>query len=221
MCYNRQMRLFLASHDFGNYKDELLKLMGVGRRALMIANARDFCTEDERKSVISRKLDVMKHAGIEAKELDLRNYFGKKDKLRLFIDTYKPDLVYAIGGNVFLLSTALRLSGFDSILLDDLRRDKYVYGGGSAGAMIASKTLKYYGHAHLSSEMVSAVYGVDAVLDGLGLIDEYIVPHADVPECLNVTNLYRGRIESGGEKAILLNQLSVIVKDGVEIILLP
>ena len=47
------MRLFLASHDFGNYKDELLKLMGVGRRALMIANARDFCAEDERKSVVS------------------------------------------------------------------------------------------------------------------------------------------------------------------------
>lgn len=81
--------------------------------------------------------------------------------------------------------------------------------------------MHYYGHDHLSSEMVSAVYGVDAVLDGLGLIDEYIVPHADVPEYLNVTNAYRGRIESGGEKAILLNQLSVIVKDGVETTLLP
>jgi peptidase E len=210
------MRLFLASHDFGNHQDELLKLMRGGKKALVITNARDYYSKDERSSRVSDKFAVMKQAGIEARELDLREYFGKKDELSDFIDSYAPDLIFAIGGNVFLLSTAYRLSGLDEILLNDLSQDKYVYGGGSAGAMVTAKTLKYYGHDHLSPEAVPGIYGVDAVFDGLGLIDEYIVPHADVPSCLTTTNTYLKRIKNGGQKAILLNQLSAVIIDGTK-----
>ncbi len=210
------MRLFLASHDFGNHKDELLKLMGPGRKALMITNARDYCPKEKKLSKISEKIDIMKQAGIEAKELDLREYFGKKDELSSFISSYQPDLIFAIGGNVFLLSTACHLSGFDEIVLEDLKQDKYVYGGGSAGAMVTADTLKYYGHDQLSPEMVPSIYRVNAVLNGLGLIDGYIVPHADVPECLDTTNTYREHIESDGKKAILLNQLSAMIVDGAK-----
>ena len=36
------MRLYLASHNLGPYTNELLKLVGGGRRALFIENARDY-----------------------------------------------------------------------------------------------------------------------------------------------------------------------------------
>lgn len=215
------MRLFLTSHDFGNHGDALLNLMGHGRKALLITNARDYYPEDRRLSDVSKKMEIMEQAGIEAKELDLRKYFGKKDELSAFINSYAPDLIFAIGGNAFLLSAAYHLSGFDEIVLGDLKQDKYVYGGNSAGAMVAADTLKYYGHDHLSPEAVSSIYGVDAVLDGLGLIDGYVIAHADVPEHLSTTKTYRERIENDGKKAILLNQLSAIVVDGAKITILP
>ena len=60
-----------------------------------------------------------------------------------------------------------------------------------------------------------------AVLNGLGIIDEYIVPHADVPECLDATNTYRRRIEDDGRKAILLNQLSAMAVDGAKTVIMP
>ncbi len=195
--------------------------MGAGRKALVIANARDFCPRDERVSVVSKKMEIMKRAGIEAKELDLRKYFDKEDELAAFINAYGPDLIYAIGGNVFLLSTAYRLSGFDKIVLKNLEQDKYVYGGGSAGAMVTADTLKYYGHDSLVPEAVLGVYGVEAVLDGLGLINEYIIPHADVLDCLEATRIFQERMRSDGIEGFLLNQLSAIIVEEGKMAVLP
>lgn len=208
------MRLYLASHNLGPYTNELLKLVGGGRRALFIENARDHYTDEKRANDLQEKLTMLSELGFEVEELNLRDYFGEPDKLRNFIDSYKPDLIYVCGGNVFLLATAYRLSGFDEILQEDLARDKYVYGGFSAGIMAICKTIKYYGHDHLVPERVPEIYGVDAVLDGVGLVDYQLIPHADVPEHLETTKEYIKRIESAGLKALPLNQGAVIVVNG-------
>ncbi len=208
------MRLYLASHNLGPYTDELLKLVGEGRKALFIENARDFYPDEKRANDLQEKLAMLSEFGFEVQELNLRDYFGKPDKLRDFINSYKPDLIYASGGNVFLLATAYCLSGFDKILREDLAKDKYVYGGFSAGTMAICKTIKFYGHDHLVPERVPEVYGVEAVLDGVGLVDYQLIPHADVPEHLETTKEYIKRIERAGFKALPLNQEAVIVIDG-------
>ena len=118
------MRLYLASHNLGPYANELLKLIGEGRKALFIENARDYYPDEKRANDLREKLAMLSKLGFEVEELNLRNYFGKPNELRDFIDSYKPDLIYASGGNVFLLATAYRLSGFDEILREDLARDK-------------------------------------------------------------------------------------------------
>ena len=208
------MRLYLASHNLSPYTDELLKLVGEGRKALYIENARDYYPDEKRANDLREKLAMLSELGFEVKELDLRNYFGRPNELREFIDSYKPDLIYASGGNVFLLATAYHLSGFDEILRDDLANDKYVYGGFSAGTMAICKTIRFYGHDHLVPERVPEVYGVDAVLDGVGLVDYQLVPHANVPKRLEGTKEYIKRIEGAGFKAFPLNQESVIVVNG-------
>ena len=208
------MRLYLASHNLGPYTDELLKLVGEGRRALYIENARDYYPDERRANDLREKMTMLSELGFKTEELDLRDYFGKPSELRDFIDLYKPDLIYASGGNVFLLETAYHLSGFDEILREDLANDKYVYGGFSAGIMAICKTIKVYGHDHLVPECVPGVYGVDAVLDGVGLVDYQLIPHADVPEHLETTKEYIKRIEGAGFKALPLNQESVIVING-------
>ena len=208
------MRLYLASHNLGPYANELLKLIGEGRKALFIENARDYYPDEKRANDLREKLAMLSKLGFEVDELNLRNYFGKPNELRDFIDSYKPDLIYASGGNVFLLATAYRLSGFDEILREDLARDKYVYGGFSAGIMVICKTIRLYGHDYLVPERVPEIYGVDAVLDGVGLVDYQLIPHADVPEYLETTKEYIQRIEGAGLEALPLNQEAVIVIDG-------
>lgn len=208
------MRLYLASHNLGPYTNELLKLVGEGRKALFIENARDYYPDEKRANDLQEKLAMLSELGFEVEELNLRDYFGEPDKLRNFIDSYKPDLIYASGGNVFLLVTAYCLSGFDKILREDLAKDKYVYGGFSAGTMAICKTIKFYGHDHLVPERVPEVYGVEAVLDGVGLVDYQLIPHADVPEHLETTKEYIKRIERAGFKALPLSQEAVIVVNG-------
>ena len=208
------MRLYLASHNLGPYMDELLKLIGEkGRKALFIENARDYYPDEKRTNDLKEKLAMLSELGFEAKELDLRNYFGKPNELEKFLQSYKPDLIYASGGNVFLLATAYHLSGFDEILRNDLTNDRYVYGGFSAGIMVICKTIKFYGHDHLIPERVSEIYGVNAVLNGVGLVDYQIVPHADAQKHLETTKDYVCRIENAGLKALPLNQESVIIID--------
>ena len=207
------MRLYLASHNLGPYTDELLKLVGEGRKALFIENARDYYPEEKRANDLKEKLEMLSSLGFEVEELNLRNYFGKPDELKEFLQAYKPDLIYASGGNVFLLATAYRLSGFDEILREDLANDKYVYGGFSAGTMAICKTIKFYGHDHLVPERVPEIYGVDAIFDGVGLVDYQLVPHADVPKHLEATKGYIHRIENAGLKAFPLNQEAVIIVD--------
>ncbi len=208
------MRLYLASHNLGSYANELLKLIGEGRKALFIENARDYYPDKKRANDLREKLAMLSKLGFEVEELNLRNYFGKPNELRDFIDSYKPDLIYASGGNVFLLATAYHLSGFDEILREDLARDQYVYGGFSAGIMVICKTIRLYGHDYLVPERVPEIYGVDAVLDGVGLVDYQLIPHADVPEYLETTKEYIKRIEGAGLEVLPLNQEAVIVIDG-------
>ena len=208
------MRLYLASHNLGPYTDELLKLVGGGRRALFIENARDYYPDEKRANDLQEKLNMLSGLGFEVEELNLRDYFGKSDKLREFINSYKPDLIYASGGNVFLLATAYRLSGFDEILREDLARDKYVYGGFSAGTMVICKTVKFYKYAHLVPERVPELYGVDAVLDGVGLLDYQLVPHANVPKWAEGTREFVRRIKNANYKALPLNQEAVVIIDG-------
>lgn len=207
------MRLYLASHNLGPYADELLKLVGKGRKALFIENARDYYPAEKRANDLKEKLAMISELGFEVEELNLRNYFGKSAELRKFISSYRPDLIYVSGGNVFLLATAFRLSGFDEILREDLASDKYVYGGFSAGTMVICKTLRFYGHGHLIPDVVPEIYGIDAVFDGVGLVDYQIVPHADVPKHAEATKKYIQRINNAGLEALPLNQEAVIIID--------
>ena len=210
------MRLFLASEDLGDFPEELLRLAGDGRKLLLISNARDYYPLEKRVAKIGEKLAYFKSVGFDASELDLRNYFGKPEELKAFIDEQKPDVIYSIGGNVFLLRTAMKLSGMDKIIIDGVKNDRFVYGGYSAGIMVTCQTLRLYGHDHLVPEKVPEIYGVEAELDGLGLIDIQLVPHADLPVHLETTKMYMDHFKQAGKKALALNQNAVLIINGDE-----
>ena len=208
------MRLFLASENLGDYADEYRRLVGDGRKLLVITNARDYYEQDRRDQKVADTLTFFRENGFEPTELDLRPYFGKTDELNAYIEEFQPDVIFRIGGNCFLLNTAFKLSGMGQIIRDGVASDKFVYSGYSAGSMVASKTLKYFGHGHLTADAVPEIYGVDAVVDSLGLIDEYIVPHADVPKHAEATKMYVENVKQAGDVPIVLNQSSVYLING-------
>lgn len=221
MCYNVGMRLYLASDNLGGFADILIELVGNNKKALIISNARDYRSLDDRKAIVDEDVGMLEKCGFDVVELDLRKYFSNAPKLREYIDNYKPGLVFAVGGNLYALATALHLSGMGNILRDDLSQDKYVYGGYSAGSMVASYDLLNYldSYGRRSSdrlEQTIELYG-EAFTDGLGLINEYVTPHADREKFRLSCKEAEADISGRGLTPIVLNDTDVVVMNGEKI----
>ncbi len=172
------MRLFLSSMNLGDEPERLTALLGSNRHAAIIMNAADFHNGKDRAERYERELASLREIGITGDELDLREYFDKEADLARVLEKY--GLVWLRGGNAFILRRAMRQSGFDTIIKDMLGRDAIVYAGYSAGACVATPTLK-------GLELVDAPdvapeeYKPEVVWEGLGLVGYSIAPHYRSP----------------------------------------
>jgi len=171
------MRLYLSSCRVGDRAGALLALLGFGKRAAIVSNALDDLTPEARRSYAEDVHDAraeLASLSIAGEDFDLRHYFGREGSLAHDLSRY--DLVWVTGGNAFTLRRAMKQSGFDTVIADMLDRDSIVYGGFSAGAVVAGPSLagfEYMDEPHRPT----AGYAPDPVLEGLDLIDFAIVPH--------------------------------------------
>lgn len=91
------MKIFLSSHSFGKYAEDLRELVGDNRRTLVVANARDYYDEAKRRAEVAEKLEVFRKEGFQAEELDLREYFPKDPaELEQFVHDYNPGLIFVL-----------------------------------------------------------------------------------------------------------------------------
>lgn len=171
------MRLYLASHRTGDAFAELLRMAGAGARVGVVSNAVDFIPPDQREVYRRHVHDPVadfRAAGLDAYDLDLRAYFRRPEAL--LVELERTRMVWATGGNVFLLRRAMRQSGFDALAPGLIWADRLVYGGWSAGACVAAPSLR--GLEHMDDPTVLAEgYDPQPVWEGLGLVDAAIVPH--------------------------------------------
>lgn len=175
------MRLYLSSYRLGDRAGSLLALLGNGRRAAIIENALDHVSQGARDIYRNEAYDPrteLAGLGVAGTYLDLRRYFGDPEGLRRELATY--DLVWVTGGNAFVLRRAMKQSGFDDVITDMLENDEIIYGGFSAGAVVAAPSLAGIDLMDDPDE-VPAGYESQPVWDGLGLIDHAIVPHYRSP----------------------------------------
>ena len=171
------MRLYLSSFRLGDHPEHLTALTGDdGRRALVIANALDDQPDTIRRVCTETEIRDLGQLGFDAAELDLRGYAGEPGRLRT--DLAGVALVWLRGGNTFLLRYALRLSGADAVLRDLLAGDALTYGGYSAGSCVLAPSLRGLEIVD-DAAAVCQVYGSEPVWEGLGLINEALVPHYD------------------------------------------
>ncbi len=175
------MRLYLSSFRMGDRFDELVAQLGSGAKVAIVSNALDFIPAEARTAYARDVFDpvrVFEDQGLAATDLDLRGYFGAPE--RLAADLTGVRLVWTTGGNAFLLRRAMRQSGLDDIVQRRVADATVIYGGWSAGAVVAGPTLR--GIDFMDDPQVLAEgYDPAAIWDGLGLIDSVIVPHFRSP----------------------------------------
>ena len=209
------MRLYLSSFRMGDSFQRLLAMVGPGARVAVISNAVDFIPPVARRVYLQMVFDPIAHFrehGLAAHDLDLRGYFGRPAELEAAMADV--DLAWAVGGNTFLLRRAMRQSGFDTILARRLAEDSLVYGGWSAGAVIAGSTLR--GIEQMDEpEVVVEGYEPQPIWDALGLVDYVIVPHfgSDHPES-EAAPRCAAHLAAHGVKHRTLRDGEAIVVDG-------
>lgn len=117
-------------------------------------------------------------------------------------------MIWLNGGNTYCLRLALAESGADKVLLEALVNG-IVYGGDSAGAIIAGPTLKYFDAADDISVVSEVMY------DGLGLTDIAILSHWASEEYGHVLSGIEEKLKSDGYKTIRLkDEEYVMIEDG-------
>lgn len=173
------MRLFLSSQDLGNHASVAAEMAGANKKLAFIRNAQDDKPLEERNFSTPEKKKMFEAVGFDFEEVDLRDYFGKQNKLAERLKEF--GVVWCNGGNTFILRRAMRASGLDEWLIDNLQQDKIMYGGSSAGSCVCAPSLSgiQYGDRP-SPEAAPNDYPIkETIWEGLGIISFMIVPHCD------------------------------------------
>ncbi len=205
------MQLFLSSYRFGDYSDVFLEMLGEDPVVGVINNAKDGKTPEERAKSVQELSASFQELGIRPHEVDLRPFFGRPELLRAELEKYSA--IWVAGGNTFVLRRALKASGGDELLCELAQAGKLVYGGESAGAVIATPTLQGVEFGD-DPDVVPAGYPDEDLWDGLKLVPYSIVPHyeSDWEGCERMIEV----LEEDNIPYKTLNDHQVIVVNGGE-----
>ncbi len=185
------MRLYLSSFHLGNQPHALLNLVNGDLRAAVVINACDYQSAEERLIRVQQEINALQSLNFIPFELDLRNYFNNEQKQSELHDLLADcGLVWVRGGNSFVLRRAMKLSNFDRVILDLLKRDAIAYGGFSAGIVMLTPSL--YGVDLVDDpSVIPPGYDPAVIWEGLGVVPYALAPHykSDHPESPATDNL--------------------------------
>ena len=179
------MKLCLTSYRIPQ-PEHLLKLIDKPAnetKLAVIPNAKDYYADRARAVKIKESQDYLSALGFNPQTVDLRSYRDTK-KLKKELERY--DAIWVMGGNTFCLRYEMRESGFDQ-LLPQLLESGIVYVGESAGACVLSPSL-----SGLEQED-EPLFSEDIIWEGLGIVDKFILPHADNPWMQDSINYARSK----------------------------
>jgi dipeptidase E len=206
------MRLYLSSFRNGNKPEELLKLIGDGRRTAVICNAVDFTPAADRAEKCAAEIERLKGIGLEPTEIDLRQYFGKPAELAETLAGY--DLIWVRGGNVFVLRRAFKQSGADTVIAELLANDRVAYGGYSAGVDILQPHL--HGIELVDPpDVVPEGYDSEIIWECLAILPYCVAPHykSDHPESADVDKTVAYYIENHIPFIALRDGEAIVITD--------
>ncbi len=166
------MKLYLSSYRVPTTKDlfGLLRTNPNQTKVALIPNAKDYLAERAWNFKTNEAIEYFKGLGFEQVDvIDFRKY---KESSDLESELAAYDLVWANGGNTFCLLYEMKRLGFGPIM-KKLLDNGVVYGGESAGALVAGTTIK-------GSEAADEPgFSEEVHWDGLELTNHVIIPHVD------------------------------------------
>lgn len=199
------MKLYLSSIGIPD-SEELAKLTGKPLNETTVAlipNAKDYYSKRARDYKINSRLAYMKSLGFHTDVIDLRDY---SDGAALEKKLSDYDLVWAMGGNTFVLRYETRRSGFDKVLQTLLDKG-VVYGGDSAGALLVGPSLA---GVELADE---PEFAEEVIEDGIGIVPFHVLPHIDNAEFAGVVPVFR-QLHRGEEIIELKDSQAIVIIDG-------
>jgi dipeptidase E len=197
----KHMKLYLSSIRIP-VPDELATLLGkplAGASVALIANANDYYTKRPRDLKVNSLVDYMQQLGLQVELVDLRDY-DDAQTLKHTLAGY--DLIWAMGGNTFMLRYEMHRSGFDQVIRE-LLESRIVYGGDSAGALVVGTSI-----AGIESADDPA-FAEEVINDGIGLVPFVVMPHVDNPEFADVMpvvkKMHKDMIELKDSQAVIFD----------------
>lgn len=166
------MKLYLTSYRVPTPNDlfALLEQSPVQTKTAVIPNGQDYYAERARRTKIRDVTTYLKTIGLaDTTVVDLREYTDP-EKLKAELQMY--GLIWVMGGNTFCLSYEMQRSGLPKVIKEVLGSGA-VYGGESAGALIAGNSLKGVEFAD------DPEFAEKIVWETLNLAPHFILPHAD------------------------------------------
>jgi dipeptidase E len=215
--------LYLSSYLIGDHPDRLLSMAGgPGARMAIITNALDNIPLEAQLDHTRKTFDPVAYFGghgFDPSLVDLRHYFGRPVQLREVLLRHR--VVWALGGNTFLLRRAMRESGFDAIL-GSLLDEGVVYAGWSAGACVAGDSLRAVGVMDEPNATAPGYPSDEPIWDGLRLVPFTIIPHfrSEHREAALAEMAVQWAVEQGIEY-VALRDGEVLLKTDEEPRLLP
>ncbi|HMH70151.1 MAG TPA: Type 1 glutamine amidotransferase-like domain-containing protein [Candidatus Saccharimonadales bacterium] len=201
------MKLFLSSQAISKEQaPHLMKLVGKPARSIKIAvieNAAD--VEEGSKGWLMRNRQMIESHGFDVEYIDLKNY--GQDLETLHTKLADKDVIWFGGGNVYYLRWLLRDTGAENII-KDLVQNGVVYGGGSAGAIVAGPTLHHFEVADDPKASPGVIY------EGLSLTNKVIVPHIDNKKYAAIVRGIDDKLKADGFRTVPLGDARALVVDG-------
>lgn len=202
------MKLFLSSMAISKEQsDAFARLVGKKPkdiRLALIENAADVYGADSIDWVIENR-EAIKARGYKVELVDLREYKGRQLDLRTKLAS--KDVVWLGGGNTFYLRWILKDVGADNII-KELVQNGMIYGGGSAGAIVAGPTLKFFENADDPKE------SPEVIVEGLNLTKKVVVPHIRNKDYGGIVCSISKSLQRDGYETIEITDEQVAVIDG-------
>ena len=170
----------------------------------LIENAADVY-DDDSTDWADENREAIKARGYQVELLDLRNFKSNPKSLQEKLAS--KDAIWLGGGNTFYLRWVLKDTGADEIIRR-LVSNGTVYGGGSAGAIVAGPTLKHFEDADDPHDSPSIV------LEGLHLTDTVVVPHVANEKYGKAMEKIEARLKRDGYNTIAITDDQAVVFDG-------
>lgn len=198
------MKLYLSSYRVPTPKG-LWELAGQKPAEItvgIIPNAKDYYDDVTRSLKIAETRAYFGELGVRTSVVDLRDHSQAMSE-RLTRELLGYQVLWAMGGNSFILRHQMRRSGFESVIREVLSAG-VVYGGESAGAIVAGGTLRGIEHAdnpELAEEYIDT---------GLRLLPHLLLPHIGSPDFAEPIEKIK-QLHAGGDIIELTDSQAVLV----------